>query len=507
MTGTQPKPTTTDAGIPVASDEHSLTAGPDGPILLQDHYLIEQMAQFNRERIPERQPHAKGGGAFGHFEVTNDVSAYTKAAVFQPGTKTDMLARFSTVAGERGSPDTWRDPRGFALKFYTTEGNYDMVGNNTPVFFIRDPMKFQHFIRSQKRRADNNLRDHDMQWDFWTLSPESAHQVTWLMGDRGIPRTWRHMNGYSSHTYMWVNAAGEKFWVKYHFMTNQGIECFTQDEADQMASMDTDYHTRDLYEHIDKGEYPSWTLKMQIMPFEDAKTYRFNPFDLTKVWPHSDYPLIEVGRMTLDRNPSDYHTEIEQAAFQPNNLVPGIGPSPDKMLLGRLFAYADAHRHRIGVNYQQLPVNAPQSPVHSYSKDGQMRYQNVSDPVYAPNSKGGPQADAARYGEPAGWHTEGHMMHAAYPLHAEDDDWGQAGTMVREVLDDAARGRLVDNIVGHLLNAVSEPVLERAFEYWSNVDKDLGDRVEQGVRAKQSELDPKAAKQANPARSGAQAKS
>ncbi len=506
MTGVQPKMTTTDAGIPVASDEHSLTVGPDGPILLQDHYLIEQMAQFNRERIPERQPHAKGGGAFGRFEVTNDVSAYTKAAVFQPGTRTDVLARFSTVAGERGSPDTWRDPRGFALKFYTTEGNYDMVGNNTPVFFIRDPMKFQHFIRSQKRRADNNLRDHDMQWDFWTLSPESAHQVTWLMGDRGIPRTWRHMNGYSSHTYMWVNAGGEKFWVKYHFKTDQGIETFTQDEADQMASMDTDYHQRDLYEHIDSGEYPSWTLRMQIMPFEDAETYRFNPFDLTKVWPHRDYPFIEVGRMTLDRNPTDYHTEIEQAAFEPNNLVPGIGPSPDKMLLGRLFAYADAHRHRIGTNYKQLPVNAPTSPVHSYSKDGAMRYQNVSDPVYAPNSKGGPKADTARYGEPAGWPTDGHMMHAAYTLHAEDDDWGQAGTLVREVLDDAARERLVDNIVGHLLNAVTEPVLQRAFEYWRNVDKGLGDRVEQGVRAKQSERDPKAAKQANPARSTAQAK-
>ena len=506
MTGEQPKPTTTDAGIPVASDEHSLTVGPDGPILLQDHYLIEQMAQFNRERVPERQPHAKGGGAFGRFEVTNDVSAYTKAAVFQPGTKTDMMARFSTVAGERGSPDTWRDPRGFALKFYTTEGNYDMVGNNTPVFFIRDPMKFQHFIRSQKRRADNNLRDHDMQWDFWSLSPESAHQVTWLMGDRGIPRSWRHMNGYSSHTYMWVNAAGEKFWVKYHFLTDQGIEFFTQDEADQMASVDTDYHHRDLYEHIAAGEYPSWTLKMQIMPFEDAKTYRFNPFDLTKVWPHGDYPLIEVGKMTLDRNPTDYHTEMEQAAFQPNNLVPGIGPSPDKMLLGRLFAYADAHRHRIGANYQQLPVNAPQSPVHSYSKDGAMRYQNVSDPVYAPNSKGGPKADGARYGESAGWQTSGDMVHAAYTLHAEDSDWGQAGTMVREVLDDAARGRLVDNVVGHLLNAVTEPVLQRTFEYWRNVDKGLGDRIEQGVRAKQSERDPKAAKQANPARSGAQAK-
>ncbi len=483
---TQPPATTTDSGIPVESDDHSLTVGPDGPILLQDHYLIEQMAQWNRERTPERQPHAKGSGAFGSFEVTNDVSAYTKAAVFQPNTTTPMMARFSTVAGERGSPDTWRDPRGFALKFYTTEGNYDMVGNDVPVFFIRDPMKFQHFIRSQKRRADNNLRDHDMQWDFWTLSPESAHMVTWLMGDRGIPRTWRHMNGYSSHTYMWVNAAGEKFWVKYHFIAEQGIEFLTQAEADQLAGSDGDYHTRDLYFAIERGDYPSWTLKMQIMPFEEAKTYRFNPFDLTKVWPHGDYPLLEVGRMTLDRNPTDNWTEIEQAAFEPSNLVPGIGPSPDKMLLGRLFSYPDAHRARIGVNYNLLPVNAPLSPVHSYSKDGAMRFRNVSDPVYAPNSKGGPQADTARYGEPAGWYTDGEMVHAAYTLRPEDDDWGQAGTMVRKVLDDAARARLVSNITGHLLDGVTEPVLLRAFEYWRNVDKQLGDRIEEGVRAGQS---------------------
>jgi len=487
MTTTQPTPpTTTDAGIPVESDDHSLTVGPDGPILLQDHYLIEQMAQWNRERTPERQPHAKGSGAFGRFEVTNDVSAYTKAAVFQPHTTTDLLARFSTVAGERGSPDTWRDPRGFAIKFYTSEGNYDMVGNNTPVFFIRDPLKFQHFIRSQKRRADNNLRDHDMQWDFWTLSPESAHQVTYLMGDRGIPKTWRHMNGYSSHTYMWINAAGERFWVKYHFISQQGVECLTQDQADVLAGADGDYHTRDLFQAIQRGEHPAWTLNVQIMPFEDAKTYRYNPFDLTKVWPHADYPLTEVGRMTLDRNPTDNHTEIEQAAFEPSNMVPGIGPSPDKMLLGRMFSYPDAHRARIGVNYNQLPVNAPRSAVHSYSKDGAMRYHNVSDPVYAPNSKGGPQADTARYGAPAGWVTDGDMVRAAYTLRAADDDWGQAGTLVREVFDDAQRARLVANIAGHLLDGVTEPVLARAFEYWHNVDHELGDRVEKAVRGGQS---------------------
>ncbi len=485
MTSSDPVATTTDAGIVVESDEHSLTVGPDGPILLHDHYVIEQMAQWNRERVPERQPHAKGSGAFGRFVVTGDVSDYTRAAVFAPGVSTELVARFSTVAGERGSPDTWRDPRGFAVKFYTSEGNYDMVGNNTPVFFIRDPLKFQHFIRSQKRRADNNLRDHDMQWDFWTLSPESAHQVTYLMGDRGVPRSWRHMNGYSSHTYMWVNAHGERFWVKYHFISDQGVECLTQGEADALASADGDYHTRDLFEAIGRGDHPSWTLKVQIMGFEDAGSYRFNPFDLTKVWPHADYPLVEVGTMRLDRNPTDHHSEIEQLAVEPSNLVPGIGPSPDKMLLGRMFSYPDAHRYRIGANYNQLPVNAPRSPVHSYSKDGAMRYAKVSDPVYAPNSKGGPRADTERYGEPAGWHTDGDLVRTAYSLHAEDDDWGQAGTLVREVMDDAARDRLVTNIVGHLLDGVTEPVLERAFAYWRRVDTDLGQRVEKGVRAGQ----------------------
>jgi catalase len=477
MSNGNQKPTTTDAGIPVSSDEHSLTVGPDGPILLHDHYLIEQMANFNRERIPERQPHAKGSGAFGHFQVTGNVSDYTKAAVFQSGQKTDTLIRFSTVAGERGSPDTWRDPRGFSLKFYTSEGNYDMVGNNTPVFFIRDPMKFQHFIRSQKRRADNGLRDHDMQWDFWTLSPESAHQVTWLMGDRGIPKTFRHMNGYSSHTYMWINAEGKRFWVKYHFKTNQGIDFLAQEDAEQLAGTNSDYHRQDLFNAIEQGDHPSWTLKVQIMPFEEAKTYRFNPFDLTKVWPHGDYPLQEVGQLTLNRNPTDFHTEIEQAAFEPNNLVSGIGVSPDKMLLGRIFAYADAHRHRLGVNYKQIPVNRPVVPVHSYSKDGAMRVENVTDPVYAPNSKGGPSADSHRYPEMATWETNGEFVRAAYTLREDDDDFGQAGTLVREVMDTAQRDRLVSNVVAHLKNGVSGPVLQRAFEYWRNIDKEIGDRI------------------------------
>jgi len=305
---------------------------------------------------------------------------------------------------------------------------------------------------------------------------------------------------------MWVNAHGEKFWVKYHCKTDQGVEFFTQDEADQMAAVDTDYHQRDLFEHLEAGEFPSWTLNMQIMPFEDAKTYRFNPFDLTKVWPHADYPLQEVGRLTLNRNVTDYHTEMEQAAFEPNNLVAGTGLSPDKMLLARGFSYSDAHRARLGGNYRQIPVNTPQVPVHSYSKDGHMRVQNVTDPVYAPNSYGGPTAEPERTDDGGLWYSDGEMVRAAYTLRAEDDDWGQAGTMVREVLDDEGRERLVNNIIGHLLNGVSELVLDRAFEYWRNVDKNLGDRVEAGVRAKQDEKDPKAAEQSNPARSSMQAK-
>ncbi|MBF6604012.1 MAG: catalase [Chloroflexi bacterium] len=475
----QPYVTTTDAGIPAASDEHSLTAGPDGPILLQDHYLIQKMAQFNRERVPERVVHAKGGGAFGHFEVTEDVSQWCKADFLRKGRRTDVLVRFSTVAGESGYADTVRDPRGFAMKFYTEEGNYDLVGNNTPVFFIRDPQKFQDFIHSQKRRADTHTRDNDMQWDFWTLSPESAHQVTVLMSDRGIPRTWRNMNGYSSHAFLWQNAGGTKFWVKYHFKTDQGIEYFTDADAKAMTAEDPDHHLRDLHQAIARNDHPSWTLEMQVMPFENAADYRFNPFDLTKIWPHADYPPITIGRFVLDRNPENYFAEIEQAAFEPANMVPGIGPSPDKMLLGRLFSYPDTHRHRIGTNYLELPVNRPHAPVHSYNRDGAMRYDNPGDPVYAPNSAGGPKADP-RYAEP-GWGVAGEVVRAAYTMHAEDDDFGQPGTLYRRVLDDAARERLVTNISNHLKGGVSGAVLTRALDYWRSVDRDLGDRVARGV--------------------------
>ncbi|WP_405362491.1 catalase [Kitasatospora sp. NBC_00085] len=483
MSGSAVPHTTSNAGIPVPSDEHSLTVGRDGPILLHDHHLIEKMAQFNRERVPERVVHAKGAGAYGVFETTEDVSRYTKAILFQPGKRTEMLARFSTVAGEQGSPDTWRDPRGFALKFYTEDGNYDLVGNNTPVFFVRDTIKFQDFIRSQKRRPDNGLRDHDMQWDFWTLSPESAHMVTWLMGDRGIPKSYRHMNGYGSHTYMWINASGERFWVKYHFKSDQGVDFLSQADADRLAGSDPDLHRQDLWEAIEGGNNPSWTLFVQVMPFDEAPGYRFNPFDLTKVWPHGDHPLIKVGTMTLTRNPEDYFIHIEQAAFEPANLVPGISVSPDKMLLGRIFSYPDTHRYRIGPNYAQLPPNRPHVPVHSYAKDGPMRFDPARTAApYAPNSKGGPAADVRAHDDPAaGWQTSGDMVREAYSLHAEDDDWGQAGTMVRQVLDDAERDRLVSNIVGHLKAGVGDPVLERAVQYWRNVDQALGDRVASGV--------------------------
>ncbi|MCU1489706.1 MAG: Catalase [Acidimicrobiaceae bacterium] len=475
--------TATDAGIPAASDEYSLTVGPGGPILLQDAYVIQKMQHFNRERVPERVVHAKGGGAFGFFEVTEDVSQFTKAVMFQPGKRTEMVARFSSVAGERGYADTVRDPRGFALKFYTEHGNYDMVGNNTPVFFVRDPQKFQDFIHSQKRRADNGLRDNHMQWDFWTLSPESAHQVTYLMGDRGLPKTWRNMNGYSSHTNAWENAGGEKFWVKYHFKTDLGVEHLTEAEGHALAGENPDAHIQDLYQAIKSGNAPTWTLSMQVMPFEDAADYRFNPFDLTKVWPHGDYPLIKVGRMVLDRNPENYFAEIEQAAFEPSNMIPGIGPSPDKMLLGRLFSYPDTHLHRIGPNYLQLPVNRPHSPVHTYNRDGAMRYENPGDPTYAPNSMGGPAADPDRFGRDFSWSVTGEIVRAAYEPHAEDDDFVQANGMVNKAMDEPGRQRLVSNIIGHLKQGVQEPVLSKVFEYWRKVDKAVGDQVEQGFRA------------------------
>ena len=475
--------TTTDAGIPAPSDEHSLSIGANGPLLLHDNYLIQKMAHFNRERVPERVVHAKGSGAFGYFEVTHDASQWTKAAFLNKvGKRTPVLLRFSTVAGEQGSADTARDPRGFAIKFYTEEGNYDLVGNNTPIFFLRDPSKFSDFIHSQKRLPDTGLRDNTMQWDFWSLSPEAMHQVTFLMTDRGTPRSWRHMNGHGSHTFLWVNARGERFWVKYNFKTEQGVENFTDAEAKAMSAEDPDFHRRDLHESIARGDYPAWRLEMQIMPFADAATYRFNPFDLTKVWPHADYPPNVIGRLVLDRNPANFFAEIEQAAFEPSNMVPGIGPSPDKMLLGRMFSYPDTHRHRIGPNYDQLPVNRPLSPVHSYNVDGSMAFQHHgSQPVYAPNSFGGPQADPARFGD-AGWPVDaGEMLRSAYTLRAEDDDFGQAGTLYRKVLSATDKDHLVANVCGHMRSVTNRVVLERALGLWHNIDPELGDRISAGL--------------------------
>ena len=485
-TGPDAEVSTIDTGAPAPSDQFSLTVGSDGPILLHDFHFVNQMAHFNRERVPERNVHAKGGGAFGVFEATEDVSAFTKAALFQPGTRSEMLARFSTVAGEQGSADTVRDPRGFALKFYTTEGNYDLVGNNTPIFFIRDTMKFPHFIRTQKRLPDSGLQDWDMRWDFWTLQPESAHQVTYLMGDRGIPKSWRHMNGYGSHTYMWVNAAGDRYWVKYHFHSDQGVENLSNSDAADTAATDPDAHRRDLFNSIRDGDFPSWTLSVQLMPYEQAKTYRINPFDLTKIWPHADYPLHKVGAMTLNRNPENFFAQIEQAAFEPSAVVPGIGFSPDKMLLGRVFSYADTHRYRIGPNYLQLPVNRPQVEVNTYEFDGPMRYKfNPGQPVYFPNSVSGPEVKADLFAD-ARWEADGEFVRTAYTLRSDDDDFSQPRALVNEVMDKAQRDRLAETIASTLRTCRPE-IKERVFEYWRNVDKSVGDAVAELAGTPQAE--------------------
>jgi catalase len=470
--------------MPAPSDDTSLTVGSNGPVMLQDTYLIKKLAHFVRERIPDRVYHVKGSGAFGYFEVTDDVTQWTKAAFLNKvGKRTPMLVRFSTVAGEEGYADTDRDVRGFALKFYTEEGNYDLVGNDTPVFFVRDPMKFPDFIHSQERMPDTGLRSNNMQWDFWSLSPESAHQVTILMSDRGTPRTYRHMNGYSSSTYLWENAKGKKVWVKYHFKTEQGIQNFTDAEANAMRSADLDYHRRDLNEAIARKDYPSWRLEMQIMPYEDAAHYRFNPFDLTKVWPHADYPTIPIGRMVLDRNPENFFAQIVQAGFDVANFVPGIGPSPDRMVLARMFAYADSNSYRSGVNYDQLPVNRPLNEVHNYNKDGMMRFRdNGNQPVYAPNSYGGPRADPKRAHD-ASWFVEaGEIMRSPYKPHADDNDFVQPGNLYRHVLSATEREHLVSNIVTHMSQGVEPFIQERAVKsYWSLVDPELGARVAKGL--------------------------
>jgi len=480
------KTLTTESGMPVADNQNSQTAGSGGPVLLQDHQLIEKLAHFDRERVPERVVHAKGSGAYGYFEVTADVTRWTHAKFLAPiGKRTELFIRFSTVAGEKGSADTVRDPRGFAIKFYTEEGNYDLVGNNTPVFFIRDPLKFPDFIHSQKRDPYTNIQEPENAWDFFSLSPEATHQFTILFGDRGIPASFRNMDGFGSHTFQWVNAAGEVFWVKYHFKTDQGIKNLTADEAAHLAGTAPDYHQRDLLTAIDRGEFPSWTVRIQIMPAAEAAKYRYNPFDLTKVWPNRDYPQVAIGKMVLNRNPENYFAEVEQAAFNPAHFVPGIGPSPDKMLQGRLFAYGDTHRHRIGVNHTQLPVNRPHAPVNNYLRDGAMRFDGNSkrEKNYEPNSFGGP----VQSNQPVWAPTEVHGMAGSHApeRHAEDDDFVQAGALYR-LMNEAEKQRLAANIAGSLGQVGKNEIVERSIAHFRSADADYGERVAKAVAAKRA---------------------
>jgi len=475
------KKLTSNFGRQVDDDQNSVTAGERGPVLLQDVHLIEKLAHFNRERIPERVVHAKGAGAGGYFEVTNDVSKYTKAKFLSEiGKRTEVFVRFSTVGGEKGSADAERDPRGFAVKFYTEEGNYDLVGNNTPVFFIRDPLKFPDFIHTQKRNPETNLKDANMFWDFLSLTPESLHQVTILFSDRGTPRSYRNMNGYGSHTFKWYNEDGESYWIKYHFKTDQGIRNFTRQEAEHIKGVDPDSATRDLYNAIEQRDYPSWTLQVQIMPIKEADNYRFDVFDVTKVWPHGDYPVMEVGRMVLNRNPANYFAEVEQAAFSPGNFVPGIAASPDKMLQGRLFAYHDAHRYRLGPNYHLLPVNRPKGvKVANYQRDGYMRFDSNEggSPNYYPNSFGGPEPDIQTAEPP--YEVSGKASRHKYSH--PNDDFVQPGNLYREVMTDQDRDNLIGNIVSHLCNAKKE-IQIRQTKIFLKADPDYGKRIAEGLK-------------------------
>jgi catalase len=455
---------TTSSGAPVPDNQNSLSAGPRGPVLIQDFWLVEKLAQFNRERIPERVVHAKGSGAFGTLRITQDISRYSRARLFSKvGNQAEVFLRFSTVAGERGAADAERDVRGFALKVYTAEGNWDIVGNNTPVFFLRDPLKFPDFIHTQKRDPQTNLRNATAAWDFWSRSPESLHQVTILFSDRGLPKNYRQMHGFGSHTYSFYNEAGERFWVKFHFKSLQGIACYTDAEAAQVVGSDRESAQADLFNNIEAGNYPRWRFCVQVMPEKEAETYRVNPFDLTKVWSHKDYPLIEVGILELNRNPQNYFAEVEQAAFSPSNVVPGIGHSPDKMLQARIFAYPDAHRYRIGANFHSLPVNAPRCPVFNYHRDGAMRFDNNGGGSvnYEPNGFGGPQecpafsepplkisGDAARYN-----HRDG------------NDDYSQAGALFR-LLGAEQQQRLFGNIARHMATVPREIQLRQICHFF-----------------------------------------
>ncbi len=480
------KKLTTASGRPYHEYQNTQSAGPRGPLLLQDYFLHEDMAHFNRERIPERVVHAKGSGAFGTFTVTNDISQYTKAKLFNTvGKQTKMFARFSTVGGEKGSADSERDPRGFALKFYTEDGNWDLVGNNTPIFFIKDPKKFSHFIHTQKRDPRTNTKSPTMMWDFWSLNPESLHQVMFLFSNRGTPDGYRHMNGYGSHTFSFINAKNERFWVKFHFKTQQGIKNFTGAEADQMRATDMEHSQRDLVEAIDRGDYPKWAMKIQVMTEEQAKNSPFNPFDLTKVWPHADYPLIDVGVMELNQVPDNYFRDVEQSAFAPAHVVDGISYSPDKMLQGRLLSYPDAHPYRLGVNYEHLPVNRCPYMVNNYQRDGQMQVgdNGGSNPNYAPNSFDNIVADES-YKEPA--QTLDSITADWYDRNApgEDDHYSQPGLFYNKVLNDNEKEHLVNNIVGAMKGIGSEKrdeIINRQLCHFFRADVKLGMAIANGL--------------------------
>lgn len=465
------KKLTTAAGAPVVDNNNIQTAGARGPALLQDIWLLEKLAHFDREVIPERRMHAKGAGAYGTFTVTHDITAYTKAKIFSDvGKQTPMFTRFSTVAGERGAADAERDIRGFAMKFYTEQGNWDLVGNNTPVFFIRDPLKFPDLNHAIKRDPRTGLRSTNSNWDYWTLLPEALHQVTVVMSDRGIPASFRHMHGFGSHTFSLLNAQNERFWVKFTLKTQQGIQNLTDAEAGQRIGSDRETHQRDLYESIEKGEFPRWTLFIQVMPETDAGSYHLNPFDVTKVWPHGDYPLIEVGVMELNRNPENFFAEVEQAAFNPANIVPGISFSPDKMLQGRLFSYGDAQRYRLGVNNALIPVNSARSPVHSYHRDGAMRVDgNLGGTTsYDPNSEG-EWAEQSEYAEP----PLSIIGAAAHWDHRVDEDYYSQPRALFRLMSSAQQQTLFDN-TARAINGASQLVIDRHIANCNRADPAYG---------------------------------
>ncbi|CAN7436291.1 catalase [Massilia sp. LjRoot122] len=475
---------TTASGIPVADDQNSLSAGPRGPLLLQDFHLIEKLQHFNRERIPERVVHAKGSGAYGSFTVTHDLRPFTKAKLFSEiGKTTPVFLRFSTVGGEKGSADTERDPRGFALRFYTEEGNWDLVGNNTPVFFLKDPIKFPDFIHTQKRDPQTNLKSANMMFDFLSKAPESLHQVTILFSDRGTPDGYRHMDGFGSHTYSLINDAGERVYVKWHFKTRQGIKNLSTAEATRIAGLDADYAQRDLFESIARADFPQWDVKMQVATAAQLADWEqrtgWNPFDLTKVWPHGDFPMLPVGVLELNRNPDNYHAEVEQAAFSPANVVPGMGYSPDKMLQGRLFAYHDAQLYRVGTNHQHLPVNAPRCPFHNQQRDGAMAIANGGAARnYATIDSEGRGALGMGHGEPE-LPITGDA--GRYDFRGMEDDYTQAGNLFR-LMGRQERQNLCDNLAGPL-SGVDEEILQRQLRQFDKADPAYGRGVRTSLAA------------------------